>query len=137
MTSQDSLKSKIDEADCFTPVVVKQCPYEPPHIHEYPQDWEFGGPNGTDPRVDRRWLPERRTTYTYISDRFEQLHTSQNLICDDEALDYFTTVAAWGPSFHPKYVMAKRPDGTVVTLPFEYDEATDTVYDKEWGNGQD
>ena len=127
--------TSLDCSDDVDYVLVQECPYEPPHTHEYPLNWEFGGPNGTDPRVDLRWVPERRTTYTYISDRFEQLHVSQSLICDDEALDYFTTVAEWGPTFHPKYVMALRPNGTVETLPFEYDEATDTVFDKEWGNG--
>jgi hypothetical protein len=106
--------------------IIIDCPYEPPHTHEYPDDWEFGGASGLDPRVDRRWHP---TTYEYIDADLKRSHVTQVPLCDDEALDYFTFVANLGPSFNPVWVWAVTPEG-VRTLPFTYDKATDTVYPK-------
>jgi hypothetical protein len=105
------------------------CHYtDPPHEHDYPEGWLFGGANGIDPRTDERWKP---TTYEYWSDRAELLHTTQAPLCDDQALDEFTKIASMGPSFNPHWLSAKRPNNTVEMLPWLYDKATDTLVPKE------
>ena len=107
--------------------LVQECSYEPEHVHEFPDDWFFGGPDGTDPRADARWRPD---TYIYISDRFEVLHRTQTPFCDDEAIDNFTTVAGYGAGYKPVYLQVIRSDKTPATLSVEYDKATDTVWEK-------
>ena len=104
-----------------------ECSFEPPHTHEYPDDWIFGGATGDDPRADRRWHP---TTYEYYNDRLERIAVTQVPLCDDEALDYFTKVGEWGKNFNPVWLWAVRPEGITV-LPFTYDKSTDTVYPSE------
>ena len=115
-----------------TDVLVQECIYDPPHTHEFPIDWQFGGPNGTDFRSDPRWNP---TTYIYLSDKFEPLHRTQSPMCDDEAIDRFSQVATFGPDYNPRYLQAIRPDGIPTALPVEYFADTDEVFDKEWANG--
>lgn len=100
------------------------CGYEPEHTHSYPDDWQFGGPNETDPRGDTRY---RATTYQYFSDRAQIIHTTQVPLCDDQAIDEFTRVAGWGPGFNPVWLKAKRPDGREEMVPWVYDKSTDTV----------
>jgi hypothetical protein len=106
--------------------MIVTCRHEPPHAHEYPDDWEFGGANGTDPAADPRW---RGSTYTYWSDKFELLELTSAPRCDDQAIDYFSMVAKHFKNSNPHFIQAKRPDGTVETLPFRYNRETDEVYD--------
>lgn len=100
------------------------CEYDGP-AHTYPSDWRFGGAIGDDPRSDLRWMP---TTYQYFDAMLELLHTTQTPLCDDQAIDEFTKVAAWFRNAKPKYLTVKRPgDDKFVMLPWEYDAATDTA----------
>ena len=103
------------------------CRHEPEHYHEYPDDWEFGGANGTDPAADPRW---RGDTYTYWSDRFELLEVVSFVRCDDQALDHFTVIAQHFPKDNPHFVQVKRYGSReAITLPFRYNRVTDEVYD--------
>lgn len=105
-------------------MIILECWADPPHIHTYPDDWDFGGPNGTDPRTDRRY---RLTTYRYIDAQLNIIDTTQAPLCDDQAIDEFTKVANYGPGFNPVWLQATRSDGRVETLPWTYDKTTDTV----------
>lgn len=99
--------------------VVLECDFDPPHQHSWPDDWEFGGARGLDPRADVRYRP---TTYYYLSDHLDVIWTTQVPLCDDEALDNF--------SLHSDavYIQVKRPGMTSPELmDFTYDRATDTV----------
>lgn len=117
-----------DSAD----VVLVDCDFDPPHVHEYPGDWEFGGANGLDPRADRRWRP---TTYEYYNDRAERIWITQVPLCDDEALDNCTNIAGRGPGWNPVWVAAIRPDTGAEMLPWTYDKATDTLSPRESSDG--
>lgn len=94
-----------------------------PHDHIYPDDWELGGLDGIDPRVDPRWMP---TTYTYYDADTTTNWVTQVPFCDDEALNYFTFIAGIVGS-NPRWVAATRPGNFVEMLPYLYDKATDTV----------
>lgn len=100
---------------------------EEEHTHILLDDWHLGGPNSTDPRADSRWAP---TTYEYYDGRAQRIHVTQVPLCDDEALDYFTTVAGWGKGFNPVWVSATRPDRSVQMLPFTYNKATDEIEER-------
>jgi hypothetical protein len=102
--------------------VIQDCTFDIPHCHEYPDDWEFGGPAGTDPRADPRW---RGSTYTYLDATLHQIHLTQAPLCDSQALDEFTLVASWG--LQPVYLQVKRPSGEVIVLPWQYNEKTDEM----------
>jgi hypothetical protein len=105
------------------------CNYtDPPHEHIYPDDWEFGGANGLDPRTDTRYRP---TTYQYFGDDATVLWTTQAPLCDDQAIDEFTKIANRGSSSRPKWLGVTRPDGSVEMLPWVYDKATDTAHFQE------
>lgn len=107
--------------------LVQDCPYEPPHTHEYPDDWQFGGASGTDPRGDVRFQP---AVYTYWDDKLRVIHHTSVPICDDEAIDKFTEVANYGPDYNPVYLRVKRPgEREHHTLPYRYDAEKDEVYD--------
>lgn len=105
-------------------MIVIECRFDPPHVHEFPDDWDFGGANGTDPRADSRWRP---TTYEYIDDRLDCIHTTQTPLCDDQALDEFTKIANMGRDFKPVWIRVTRPGGSPELLPFVYDKRTDEV----------
>jgi len=106
-------------------MIVIECPFEPPHTHEYPDDWNFGGADGMDPRADPRFFPE---SYQYYDDRLTVLTTTSQFKCDDEAIDAFTWVANFGPDFNPKYI-AKRARHTrnFEMMPWQYDKKEDLV----------
>lgn len=76
-----------------------KCKTEPEHYHEYPDNWAFGGPDGTDPAADPRWETQ---VYQYLNSHLEVVHSSVVPRCDDAALDYFTQIAAWG--LKPVYI---------------------------------
>lgn len=101
--------------------------------HEYPDDWVFGGVDGTHPGADPRWK-WRTSAYEYYDDKARIIHSTSVPLCDDEAIDSFTVVAGYGPSFNPVWVSATRylKDGTtkVEMLPWTYDKATDTATEK-------
>lgn len=120
-----SVSSTLEETEV---IIEYTCGYEPEHVHELPDDWQFGGPDGLDPKADPRWKP---TVYTYFDDKLFPIHVTTKPFCDDEAIDDFTLVASWGQSFNPVWIQAKRLDGTVVTLPVTYNKDTDEVFDKE------
>jgi hypothetical protein len=107
------------------PKLIQTCPYEPPHVHKFPKDWQFGGPAGTDPRADPRWSPD---SFQYFDAGLRLLHTTTVPFCDDEAIDYFTSVAAFGPGYHPVYIGVVRA-GTrdLKLLPWVYNEQEDLV----------
>lgn len=107
--------------------LIQSCPYEPQHEHEFPDDWQFGGPGGTDPRMDPRWVPD---VYVYLDDHLVTIHSTTVPFCDDEAVDYFTQVANYGPAFNPQWIQVKRATETDFhTMPFEYNSETDEVYE--------
>jgi hypothetical protein len=108
--------------------LVQECNYEPPHSHEFPDDWIFSGPNGWDPRGDLRWKP---SSYEYLDNKLRVIHTTSIPFCDDEALDRFTAVADYGAAFNPVYIQVRRPDRTVEILPWEYRKSTDTLHPLE------
>lgn len=101
--------------------LVQECPYEPPHSHEFPDDWVFGGPSETDPRADERWTP---TTYIYLNDRLDPVWTTQVPVCLDQALDEFTKYRESGAA----YLQSRVRGGKLVLEPFRYDPKTDTVF---------
>jgi hypothetical protein len=106
-------------------VIEIECDFtDPPHVHEYPDCWIFGGANELDPRADPRWKP---TTYIYYDRDTSEITTTQWPLCDDEALDNFTQVARIRGA-DPRWISAKRPSSSPEMLPFLYDKATDTVY---------
>ena len=106
-------------------MIVQVCTYtDPPHEHEWPDDWQFGGANGEHPGADPRYKP---TTYTYFDADATPLFVTQTPLCDDQALDEFTKVASFGPSFNPKWLGVQRPDKTTEMLPWTYDKATDEL----------
>lgn len=110
-------------------MTIITCHYtDPPHEHVYPEGWEFGGANGSDPRADPRWEPN---TFTYWNDDATIAWITQTPLCDDQAIDEFTKVAAMGSGFRPRWLQVKRPDGTEEMLPWVYDKETDTVTFKE------
>jgi hypothetical protein len=107
-------------------MIEVECHYtDPPHVHEYPDDWKFGGANGLHPGADPRWKP---TTYEYFDDKIQRIHVTQTPLCDDQALDEFTKIARMGPTFNPKWLRVRRPDGTTEMLPWEYNKEQDTFY---------
>lgn len=56
------------------------------------------------------------------------MYVTQTPLCDDQALDEFTTVAEFGPSFKPKYITAFYPGASKETLlSWEYDLKTDIL----------
>lgn len=93
------------------------------HEHEYPDDWKFGGANDCDPRADPRWMP---TVYTYYGSDTQWLWVTVTPICDLEALEAFSSVAAVAGA-DPRWVQATRPGGKKEMLPYLYDAETDTV----------
>lgn len=101
-------------------MVVIECGYEPPHTHEYPEDWEFGGANNLDPRSDRRYVP---TTYIYLDANLREVWSTQTPLCLDQALDEFTKHASIGAT----YLQVKNERGELELVSFIYDRATDTV----------
>lgn len=108
-------------------MITVQCRYEPPHTHTYPDDWEFGGPAGTDPRSDSRW---RGDTFLYYDENFNQIWLTQTPLCDDQAIDEFTKIAAISPAFKPMYLGVKRAgQRKVEMLPYKYNRQTDEVED--------
>jgi hypothetical protein len=106
---------------------VIECPFDPPHTHEFPSDWYFGA-SGVDFTADPRWQP---SNYQYFDEKLTILHITSAPKCDDEAIDMFSTVANWFPTRTPKWIQVKRPgESKFETLPVEYDAETDEVIDK-------
>lgn len=105
--------------------LVQECPYESSHVHKFPKNWFFGGPDRTDPRADPRWLP---ASYLYYDAGLRLLHTTSVPFCDDEAIDDFTRVAAFGPAYDPVYIGVVRPgERKQHLLPWVYDKKEDLV----------
>lgn len=98
------------------------CPFEPPHMHEFPNDWEFSGANGRDPRGDQRW---RGDTYIYLDDHLNSIWTTQTPLCDEQAIDEFTKHASIGAT----YLQVKRAgQRDIVLLDWQYDRRSDTAF---------
>lgn len=105
--------------------LVQECTFDPPHEHEFPDDWVFGGPSDTDPRADERFHPEG---YQYFDERLNLLTTTSAYLCDDEALDAFTKVANYGPDWNPKYIAVRRRHTLKYEMmPWTYDKTEDMV----------
>lgn len=101
------------------------CPYGG-EIHEYPDDWIFGGPEGMHPAADPRFTP---THYQYLDAEYGFCFITGSYLCDDEALDKFTLHAATGAQF----IAVRRPgESKFSLLPFIYIAETDTVHPYEW-----
>lgn len=107
-------------------ILLTHLPSDEECVHEFPDDWQFGGANGTDPRADTRWV---QSTYLYYDDRLRVVHFTQVPICDNEAIDYFTKVASYGPEFNPCFLQVKRPDGHIEPVAGRYDKDVDTFYE--------
>lgn len=105
--------------------IVFDCQYDPPHTHEYPDDWDFGGASGMHPGTDKRYQP---STYVYFDDQLTICDITQVPLCDDEAIDRFTMVAR-NARCKPKWIQVTRPNGVTETLPVRYDAETDTAVD--------
>lgn len=101
-------------------MIIKECRHEPPHTHEWPDDWTFGGANGQDPRADPRFRP---TTYHYLDDHFNTAWVTQAPLCDDQAIDEFTKFATGTVM----YLQVQRPDEEAVLLDWQYDVRNDLV----------
>ncbi|HWI68582.1 MAG TPA: hypothetical protein VNS88_09395 [Nitrospiraceae bacterium] len=109
-------------------MVIVECDYLEDHTHEYPDDWFFGGPRGMDPRADPRWV---LVTYEYIDNRLDVIHMTQTPICEQQAIDEFTKVAAFGPGFNPIWITKRQGDEQPHTLKVIYNKLTDEVSDCE------
>jgi hypothetical protein len=126
MSSSETISESSSEAPEIEIEHVITCSFDPPHEHIYPADWTFGGSDGTDPRADERYKPD---TYYYFDDQLRIIHVTQVPLCDDEAVDRFTEVAAYGPNFNPVFLHVRRhEDSSSRSIPVTYDKATDTVY---------
>ena len=90
-------------------MIIQECGYEPPHTHQWPDDWSFGGADGEDPRTDPRWIPD---TYLYLNDHFDVVWETQTPLCDDQALDEFTKHADLGAT----YLQVRRRGGREAEL---------------------
>lgn len=108
--------------------IILECLYDPPHEHEFPDDWDFGGADGLSPMCDPRWRTIRNT-YVYFDDKLRVVGFTQAFLCDEEAIDKFTQIASHGPQINPVWVQATRPDGRVETLKVRYNKETDEVWD--------
>lgn len=104
------------------------CKAEPEHVHSYPDDYILGGTTGTHPGADARNQP---VVYQYYDEAARPLWATVVPICDDQAIDYFTMVASFGPYFNPVWVSARSQDRTLRMLPFVYEKATDTAWEKK------
>lgn len=103
-------------------MISLECRFEPPHAHEFPDDWELVGPTGRDPRGDRRWCG---STYVYLDDHLNEVWTTQTPLCDEQAIDEFTKHRDIGAT----YVQVRRPDERdFVLLDWQYNPESDTVY---------
>jgi hypothetical protein len=101
------------------------CRFEPEHEHEYPDDWVFGGPLGTDPAADPRFVVP---TYEYYDENLARLELTSAPRCDDQAIDEFTKVANRWPNDKPTYLAVKRGGRKPFeVLQWKYDRDTDTV----------
>lgn len=111
-------------------MIVVPCDFEGPD-HEYPDDWQFGGADGSHPAAEPRWIS---TAYDYYNDRAQIIWTTSVPTCDDEAIDYFTFVADLGPRFNPIWLSATRMDAEgnrkIEMLPWLYNKITDTATER-------
>lgn len=98
--------------------MIVECDYFEPHTHDWPSEYPLGHPD---------WKP---STYYYYDENLKHLFLTQVPLCDYEAIDYFTTVASWGPQWNPVYLTVVRP-GTneAETLKVRYNKETDEVFD--------
>jgi hypothetical protein len=93
------------------------------HVHIYPDDWTFGGADGTHPGADPRFETSR---YWYFDERFDLVDVSSAPVCDGQAVDEFTRVARLG--FRPVYIGKRNAsESTPDLMPWRYDPATDEV----------
>lgn len=77
--------------------------------HTYPDDWEFGGAVGGDPRTDSRWRP---TTYIFMNRALAPVYVGSDPLCDHEAIEGTRKrVDSHFPSSKVYYIKAQRPDG--------------------------
>jgi len=61
------------------------CPYSKSVTHEYPDDWNFGGPGGTHPGADKRYTPE---VYVYFDTDLNVVWRTTMMTCDEMALAF-------------------------------------------------
>lgn len=107
--------------------MILECSYlDEPHEHTFPDDWIFAGDNDADPRADPRWRP---TTYVYFDQKLRPIWHTQTPLCDHQALDEFTKVTQFGPTFQPMLIEKHEPGKKSIFLPYQYDPATDTISD--------
>ena len=66
--------------------IVKYVPDDPECAHELPNDWQFGGATGEDPRADPRWMP---TTYLFMDRGLVGRHHTTEPRCDHEARGWY------------------------------------------------
>lgn len=106
--------------------VLLDCGYDD-GPHEFPDDWVWGGANDCHPGADPRWEP---VSYIYYNEKLQPIWTTSAPLCDEQAIDEFTTVTGYGPGFKPVY-LAKRRQGVadLEMIPVKYDPVTDVARD--------
>ncbi len=108
-------------------MIVQTCPILPGECveqHTFPDDWEFGGPSGSHPAADPRFVA---SSYTYFDADLTILDITSEFTCDEAALDACTKLAGRGRAFNPRWVQVIRPGGEKLMLPWTYDKSTDTL----------
>lgn len=93
--------------------------------HIFPDDWQLGGPAGTDPRLDPRFQPR---VYIYLDRTLHPIHTTVTPLCLEQAIDEFTKVANFGPGYNPVYLQTKQLDRRLELVDWQYDADTDYVF---------
>lgn len=56
------------------------------------------------------WVKREALAYTYLTENFEELHTTSTPMTDEEAVEYFRLVHFWFPKDPPKYITRKGLD---------------------------
>lgn len=105
-------------------MIRMKCDVEPEHFHEFPDDWIFAGPRGTDWRADPRWKP---SVYIYLDENLRTVWQTSEPRCLDDAINKFSAHRAYNPA----YLQCAPERGNLELVPFKYDAKTDTVFPLE------
>lgn len=107
-----------------TEIVVIDCDFLKLHTHVFPGDWNLG-PDDVSWNTDPRWVPIH---YTYFDKDLNVVYHTGSFLCQEEALDSFTTVRDMGLGV-PMYLSEKKEGQEHgVILPWQYIADTDTLH---------
>lgn len=123
---QDLPSTETDESNIVT--VLTHFFTDPPHEHEYPGDWVFGGADGCHPGADARYRP---VLYTYYNADIQPVCYTTEFVCDDYAVEGFTKYR----DRKPVYLTAQPHDAKVYTVPWVYDSSEDEAVFRPPANG--